>query len=88
MSHKVCKSLCNLLDLANSKYLHAFLNAFLRRVYKLMPEECPHDRNMQHPFIKLIKYVVSDGSTYVDIGMIYRNGVKSTRMNLLQPKHT
>lgn len=38
-----------------------------------------HERNMLDLLIKLIKFVVFDGDIYVNIGMIYHNGINSTK---------
>ena len=40
-----------------------------------------HERNMLDLLIKLIKFVVFDGDIYVNIGMIYHNGINSTKKN-------
>jgi hypothetical protein len=37
-----------------------------------------HDRNMLDLLTKLIKFVVVDGDIYVNIDMIYHNGMNST----------
>jgi hypothetical protein len=38
-----------------------------------------HDRNMLDLLTKLIKFVVVDGDIYVNIDMIYHNGINSTK---------
>ena len=45
-----------------------------------MPEDGLCDRNMQHILTKLIK--LADGSTYVNIDMIYRNTMNATKIIL------
>jgi len=49
----------------------------------LNADNSQHCRNMQHVFIRLIKFVVVGGSTYVSINMIYQNGTNSTEIIIL-----
>jgi len=37
---------------------------------------------MEHVLIRLIKFVMDDGSTYVNVNIIYHNGMKYTKKTL------
>jgi hypothetical protein len=49
----------------------------------LNAENSQHCRNLRHVLIKLIKFVVVDGSTYFSIIMIYQNRMNSTEIIIL-----
>lgn len=67
--HKVFKNLYNLWDVANLKYLAAFLLVLLMSCIWLH-EDGPQDRNTEHLLTKPINFVVVDGKKDVDIDRI------------------